>query len=364
VRTLAAYDLLILRRGAAAAFSSKRDLLLIVLALPVLLLMAAEGFRNSAAALAAAPAPLRLLAAAATALAANLAILRRLDHLRADSIVAHAALRPAAAAGYAAAWNAVPLAGALALLLAAVPTLASALLAAAAYGLGAGAAAVARRIAFALRRSLQRRRTRRGPIRPLPLGQEARRSRIAALVAARAGFPGLSLRANLFALAALGALVAAAGAGLPTPSAAPAAPAAALLFAALIPFALLLRQQAALLRYLLFLGVTPAWPALVPLALAGALIGGFAVTAAAAGGAPAALAAGAAIALASFAVLALIRAFHFATRPRRTAELSIQVDLVALVVASVLTPMLAPALLAFRLFALHRRAAAMKHLAP
>jgi hypothetical protein len=257
----------------------------------------------------------------------------------------------------------VPLAGALALLLAAVPTLASALLAAAAHGFGAGAAAVARPIASALLRSFQRRRTRRGRIRPLPLGQEARRRRIAALVAARAGFPGLSLRANLLALAALGALVAAA-AGLLALFAAPAAPAAALLFAASIAFALLLRQHAALLRYLLFLGIAPVWPAMVLLALAGALVGGFAATAAAAGGGPAALAAGAAIALASFAVLALIRAFHFATRPRRTAELAIQVDLVALVVASVLTPMLAPALLVLRLFALHRRAAAMKHLAP
>jgi hypothetical protein len=361
---LAAYDLLILRRGAAAAFSGKRDLLLIVVGLPVLLLMAAEGVRDFAAALATAPIPLRPVAAAAVALAANLAILRRLAHLRADSIVARAALRPAAAAGYAAAWNAVPLAAALALLLAAVPTAASALLAAAAYGLGVGAAACARGMGLALMRRHQRRRATRGPARPLPLGQDARRGRIAAVIAARVGFPGRSLSANVLAFASLGALAAAVCARMPALSAAPAAPAAALLLGALIPFGLLLRQHAALLRYLLFLGTPPAGAALVPLALAGALVGGFAVTAAATGTPLVPLAAGAAAALGVFAVIVLIRAFHFATRPRRAAEFAIQIDLVALIVAAVVTPMLAPALLAFRLFALHRRAGAMQHLAP
>jgi hypothetical protein len=162
----------------------------------------------------------------------------------------------------------------------------------------------------------------------------------------------------------LGALVAAGYAFLAAHGAQGAAPVAAAL-AMLLLFLLLLREQAAVLRYVLFLGVGPAGPVLVPIALAACFAAGaFAASAVAGSGSIGALAAAAAAALILFAAAALLRGLHHATKPRRAADLAIQIDVAAFVVAGIVVPWLAPPLLAGRLFLLHRHAQASRHIAP
>jgi hypothetical protein len=362
-RTLVAYDLLILSKGARAAFGGPRDRLLLLIAAPLLLLIAIEGAGSVSATLGEVPAPGRMLAAMLAGLAPNLAIGRRLAHLREHSAVAAAALRREAAAAYAIFWNAFPACLAMALFLAGTGSVAEAAALAPplllSYAAGAAAAFAARRAHAAARLGLARRRAARGERRPLRLTAPSRRRRVADLIASRTGLPRLPLGANMLAFTALGALATASSLLIH------ADPGRAEAFAALaflLLFALLLRQQAAVLRYLLFLGDAPAGAALVPLALAGSLAVGAVAAAAGTGLGKPALAAAAA--LLAFAAAALLRGLHHAVRPRRAADLAIHLDFAAFLVAGIVLPWLALPLLAVRLFLLHRQAQTLRHIAP
>jgi len=367
-RTLIAYDLRILWNGASAAFGGARDRLLLLLAAPLLLLMAIEAAAGASATLGDMPGPARMLFAMLAAFAASLAIGRRLASLREESVVAAAALRRDAAAAYATFWNLPPAAAAMAVLLGGTGTfgvaasLAPPLLLS--YGFGMVSASAARRARAGLRDRLQRRRAAQGGVRRLRLGAAGRSARIADLLASRAGLPRLPLAANLIAFAAMGALACAGHAVLRVPGGEGGAAAFAA-FALLLLFVLLLREQAMLLRYLLFLGVGPAGPALVPLALAASFATGAVAAAAVAGsGRIGELGHAAAALLILFAAAALLRGLHHATKPRRAADFAIQIDFAAFLVAGIVVPWLAPPLLAGRLFLLHRHASALRHIAP
>lgn len=363
-RTLVGYDLLILRNGARAAFGSARDRLLLLIALPLLILMAIEVARNASAAVADMTIPARMLAAMVAGFVPTLAIARRLAHLREHSAVAAAALRVKSAAAHLLFWNALPAAAATAILLGGAASLAPPLLLS--YGVGGASAWAVLRTQAALRRRVQRRRQARGSLRRLRLHAPSRRQRVADLIASRVGVPRLRFGANILALAALGAVT---GAGYFFLLAAT-GPGRAAVFGALVLFLLvlvllLLRQQAALLRYLLFLGDGPLGPALVPVALAGAFAAGaVAVRAVVGRDSIGELVLAAAAALLLFAAAALLRGLHFAVRPRRAADLAIQVDIAVLVVTGILMPWLAPPFLALRLLLLHRRALALRRIAP
>jgi hypothetical protein len=364
-RTLIAHDLRILWNGASAAFGGARDRLLFLLAAPLVLLMAAQGAASASATIGDMPEPARMLMALIAGFAPNLMIRRRLAHLREESVVAAAALRRGAAAVYATFWNVLPAALAIAVLLGGAETLTRAALLAPplllAYGVGTASASGARHARSALQNRLQRRRAAQGGLRRLRLSAAGRRGRIADLLASRTGLPRLTFAANLLAFSALGALVTTGCALLIARGGAPAFAAAAVL----LIFVLLLREQAMLLRYLLFLGVGPAGPVLVPIALAAAFSVGAVTAAAVAGtGGIGELAAAAAAALLLFAAAALLRGLHHATKPRRAADLAIQIDFAAFLVAGIVVPWLAPPLLAARLFLLHRHAQALRHIAP
>lgn len=360
-RTLLAHDFKILWKGACAAFGGVRDRLLLLVAAPLLLLMAFEGAASASATLGDLPEPARMLIAMLAGFAPNLMIGRRLAHLREESVVAAAALRRDAAAAYAAFWNVLPFALAMAVLIggAGTWTLAPPLLLS--YGTGVASAFAARRSRAALRGRLQRWRAAGGGMPRLRLSAASRRGRIADLLASRAGLPRLTLAANLLAFAVLGALAATAY-SLPVVHGGTSAFAAAAL---LLVFVLLLREQAMLLRYLLFLGAGPAGLVLVPIALAASFaIGAIAAAAIAGAGRVVELAPAAAAALLLFAAAALLRGLHEATKPRRAANLAIQIDLAAFLVLGIVVPWLAPPLLAGRLFLLHRHALALRHIAP
>jgi hypothetical protein len=366
-RSLAGYDLLILRKGARTAFGGVRDKLLLLVAIPVLLLLAAQGAGNVVAALGDLPPPARLPIAMLTGLAPNLAVARRLAHLREHSVVAPAALRADAAAAYALFWNALPAAAAMTILLAGTASLAAAaaegpslLLA---YGTGGAAAFAASRAQAALGPALARRLAGRGAVRRLQLAAPGRGQRVRDLMASRTGLPRLPFRANMPAFAALGAATAAGGA-VPLAHAGERGAAASAVCALLLLFPLLLRQQAALLRYLLFLGDSPTSATLVPIALGASATAGALAVAAVATDNPVSPAVAAAGALLLFAAAALLRALHHATKPRRAADFAIQLDLAALIAAAIAVPWLAPPLLAARLFLLHRQARALRHIAP
>jgi hypothetical protein len=367
-RSLVRYDLLILWKGARAAFSGTRDRLLLLLAVPLLGAMAVQGAAGVSAALGEAPASVQWLLAILAGFAPNLIIGRRLDHLREHSVVAAAALRRDAGAVYALFWNVPPFALAMAFLVGgagSVPDaagLAPPLLLA--YGGGIVAALLSRRAGEALGREVRRRQLERGAGRRMRLSAASRRRRIADLAAGRTGLPRLALAANLLAFAALGAL-GAGGYALLRVHAAPGWAAGIAAGALVIAVTLLMRQQAALLRYLLFVGDGPERTALVPAALAAAMACG-AVAAAALTGAGdlSEVAAVSALGVILLAAFLLLRGLHHAARPRRAADFAIQIDAVALVAAGIAVPWLAAPLLAGRLFLLHRRARALRHVAP
>ncbi|HEX8191514.1 MAG TPA: hypothetical protein VF552_01310 [Allosphingosinicella sp.] len=365
-RTLVGYDLLIMWKGARAAFSGTGDRLLLLVAGPLLVAMAAEGAAGASAALGALPTLIGMAAAMLAGFAPNLAIGRRLDHLRGHSIIAAAALRRDAAANYALFWNLLPLALTLAVLLGAAPRIEAAARFAPAlllsYASGAGAAWAARRAGAGVRDRLLRRRAGRGAARRLALSAAGRRRRVLDLVASRTGLPRLPLLANLVAFAALGAAIAA-GWSLLLARSGLAGAAAFGASALLLIAAALLRQQAGLLRYLLFLGDSPLRAVAVPIALAGALALGATAAAAAVGNGAGTASAAAAILL-LLAAAALLRALHHSARPRRAADFAIQIDVAALLAAAIVLPWIAPLLVAGRLFLLHRRVQALRHIVP
>lgn len=355
-----AYDLIIIWKGFRAAFSKKRDVMVLLLAVPILLLLAVQGASNVANTVRYMPELSRMLLVSFTAFFTELAVDRRLAHLESESIVARLALRRGQRLLHRLFWNAPPLFASVTIM--AAGTASSAPLAVRVvalvltYAAGVGAGTLARRARRNLRRWRARRVAALGAARSLRLEGEERRQRIAALVAARTGLAGPSVAANAALFAALGALVALAyhfllGA-LPRPG-----PEVIAGLAALVALGLLLRQHPPLLRYLLYLGVEPTWPALVPAVSALSLGAGFVLGAAAMNLAQSpALAAVAAAAVLLFTVLALLRALHFATKSRQAAELAMQIDAVVILVAGFAAVPVAPVLLVARLVLLHRRA--------
>jgi hypothetical protein len=360
-RSLVGYDLLILWKGGRAAFGGLRDRILLLAAAPLLLLMAVQAAENASETTGNLTAPARMLIALLAAFGANLIIGRRLAHLREESVVSAAALHRHAAVVYAAFWNVLPFALAIAVLLGKAGTLTLAAPLLLSYGIGVALAFAARHSRAALRDRLQRWRAAKGGLARLRLSAPSRRGRISDLLASRAGIPRLTLATNLLAFAVLGAVGATGYSLLVARGGGPAFAA----FALLLVFVLLLREQAMVLRYLLFLGVGPAGPMLVPIALAASFAVGCVAAAAVAGtGRIGELAAAAAAALLLFAAAALLRGLHYATKPRRAADLAIQIDMAAFLVAGIVVPWLAPPLLAGRLFLLHRHAQALRHIMP
>lgn len=362
------YDLTIVWKGARAAFARKRDWLLLVLGVPILSLMLSESASNWVRALRDTPEPGKMLLVGFIAFLTEWAVGRRLQHLESESVVARFALRPGPRLLHRAFWSAPPLVASVAIMAAGagssrlLPVRVGALVLA--YGAGLAAAALARLIQGQLRGRAARRRAGSGVIRSIRLAGETRRGRIAALVAARTGLAGPSVAANAALFAALGASLA----GLcrvslqvlPAPG-----PQALAGLAGLAAAGLLLRQHPPLLRYLLYLGIEPLGPVLVPALSAGSLAAGFGLGAFAFGLAEAAGFAGiAAGALILFVAFALLRGLHFATGSRQAAELAIQLDLVLILLAGLVAIPLAPALLIARLAMLHRRARALRLVAP
>jgi hypothetical protein len=365
---LLAYDLTILWKGARAAFSSKRDLLLLVCAGPIVLLVAAQGASNAVMALREVSEPFKMLIIAATALFVDLAVARRIGHLEAESIVARLALRTGPRLLHRLSWNAVPLIASVSIMSAggASPMpwplrLGSLILA---YAAGCGAGAFMRQILRQIRRWRGRRYAAAGAMpRPRRLPGEKRRQRIASLMAARSGLAGPSIAANAALFAAIGAMILLLY-WLAQGVAATPGPGVIAGLAAAIAFGLLLRQHPPLLRYLLYLGILPVRPALVPVASACPLAAVLVLGASVADPANALIVA--AVGLASillFAILAAYRALQYATRSRQAAELAMQVDAVVILLAGFVAPPLAPGLLIARLVLLHRRARSLRYMA-
>ena len=356
------YDLLILWRSGRAAFAGKRDMLLLALAVPLTVLLAARGMNEMAAAMVHLPLPARLLLPAAAGIAVNLAVARRLRQLREESVVARHALRPAPAWCHAAFCNLVPIAAVEAIALLSAPGDAGQ---AASFGLcylaGAGIAQAQTQLLARLRQWSDRAREGRSE-RSVELSGATRWERVAQLLTARAGLLGPSLRRNLLLLAVLGLGIGAAHRGLTEHMAAQAAAVVAGMVTLLL-LGLLLRARPALLRYLVYMGLNPAAPAiLIPTAMAAALLAGLLCIGLVDDPDPWGPLSGAAVVLLGFVVIAAVRALHYATKPRQRAEIALQVDLVAaLLVGSLAFPLLLPAVAA-HLWLLAGRVRAMRHL--
>lgn len=363
LRTLITYDLMILRRSAAGAFARKRDILLLLVAVPIGLLLIVENAGQIAESVASLPAALAMLASVAMAFAVNLAVAGRLAHLREESVVARQALRPAEALLHGLFWNLPPLIGGLALIL--VPggaVIAPIFLLA--YVAGIGLAAGQRAIRQAVISWISRRRAEGSSRRRVPQA-DRRRRRLVELLVGRMGLFGPATAANLAGLTAIGATIALIQPLLSPHLGAPAAAAVIGLLVLLLLLRILAHTQPPLLRYLLYLGCEPVLPALVATALAASLIGGLTIVALAMAIAPPlALLAGAAALLLLFLALALLRTLHFATKPRQTAAIAVQLDLLAAALAGLVALPLAPALMVARLWLLERRARSMRYLAP
>jgi hypothetical protein len=363
LRTLIAYDLMILRRSAATAFARKRDILLLLVAVPIGLLLVVEQAGDIAESVAGLPVALTMVASAAIAFAVNLAVTTRLAHLREESIVARQALRPAEALPHALFWNLPPLTGGLALTLISgravlVPIFLLSYLAG--IGVAAGQRAFRRAVIFWIAGRRAAGSSRRGVPRA-----DSRRQRVIELLVGRTGFFGPAITANLVGLAAIGAIAALVHRWLSPHLGAPAAAIITGLPVLLLLLLVLGRTQPTLLRYLLYLGCEPALPALVASILAASLIGGLAIMALAMAAAPPLeLLAGAAVLLFLFLALALLRTLHFATKPRQTAEIAVQLDVLAGALTGLVALPLAPVLVVARLWLLARRARAMRYLAP
>lgn len=364
---LLAYDLKILWKGARAAFFRKRDLLLLLCAGPILLLVAAQGAANALVTLRGLSEPLKMLTVAATAFAVDAAVARRIGHLETESVVARLALRAGPQLFHRLFWNAVPLIALVSVMtvgsVSSTPwplRLAALVLA---YVAGCGAGAMMRRSLLQIRRWRGRRHVAAGTTRrPRRLPGEERRQRVASLMALRSGLAGPSIGANTVLFAGIGALILLLYRLAQGLMAQP-GPEVIVALAAAIAFGLLLRQHPPLLRYLLFLGIHPVRPALVPAASACALAAALVLGASVAEPAKALIFAAMGIAaIALFAILAAYRALQYATRSRQAAELAMQVDAVMILLAGFLAPPLAPAMLVVRLVVLHRRARALRYM--
>jgi hypothetical protein len=333
-------------------------------AVPIAILVVIDRAAPIAASVADLPVALTMLIASTIAFAVNLAVARRLDHLREESVVARHALRRAPALLHALFWNLPPLATGLAIILASGRGASVGAPVLLAYLAGIGIAVGQRAIGRALRLWSVSRRAARSGSSTVP-GGESRRQRITELLVGRTGVFGLAITANLIGLVAAGVIAAALYRWL-LPSLG--APAAAVLTGLPVLALLLLilgGTRPSLLRYLLYLGFEPALPALVATALAASLIGGLTIAALATAIAPPlVLLAGVAALLLLFLAFALLRTLHFATKPRQTAEIAVQIDLLAVGLAGLLALPLAAALMMIRLWLLERRARAMRYLAP
>jgi hypothetical protein len=360
ITALVAYDLLILRRGAEAAFSRLRDRLLLALAVPLGLLLLGRAVESV-------PAEMPLVVKAAlvvlSGFAVAYAVAARLVHLRAHTMMARHALSGPPAAFHAAFWSAPPLLAGLAIFstgreLALKP---GALIAA--YAAGAAAALLWCTLSRQLRHWAARRRGGAAPGRVPDLQLGTRRQRIARLLIAQGGLRQMPIAANLAFFAVAGALL-----GLLIAVRDWGPPALALLLAGLAAILLVghaMRQHPPLLRYLLFLGIMPAGPALAPLLPVAALLVGFVAAAASLDAIPLASLGGGGVAILLFlAFAALLRAHHYATKPPHKAAIVFQFDFAMLAAAAFIAPPLAPFLLAVRLWMLHRAAAALLHGAP
>ena len=360
------YDCRILLKSIQAAFSRKRDLILLIVGFPILVLVSVESDFRVIEFLKATHILLKIAFLVFTACFLGFVIQRRLEFLREQSVVARSALEFRSACLYVAFWNAVPFTLALStmvrsagrdtpvwwvLLISVLPWVA---------GGGMGVLVWSLLNHFGSWMAQRGRTDREPPRRELP-GLH-RRQRVVSLMASRTGLLPRSRGINTLACAIIGVGLAI---GLTVLKSALDRFAAELIVAVIMTglVALLLRQSPQILRYLLYLGVGPVGPALVPLAPAAALIGTFAAATAALGTVafrPVALVAGGALLL--FVVIALFRALHFALRPRQAAEIAMQVDLVTIVVAGYFFPPLALAILVWRGAILYRQTRVKRYL--
>jgi hypothetical protein len=364
---LLAYDLKILRKGARAAFSKKRDLLLLACAGPIVLLLAAQGASNAVMTLRDVSEPLKMLIVAATAAFVDLAVARRIGHLEAESVVARLALRTGPRLLHRLFWNAVPLMASVSIMAvgSASPSpwplrLAALILA---YAAGCGAGAAMRLGLRRIRRWRERRYAAAAAVRPRRLPGEERRQRIVSLMASRSGLAGPSIAANAALFAGIGALILLLY-RLSQGIVAKPGPEVIAALAAAIAFGLLLRQHPPLLRYLLYLGIHPVRPALVPVTSACALVAALVLGASVSDPAQAPIfAAAGTAAILLFAILAAFRALHYATRSKQAADLAMQVDAVVILLAGFVAPPLGAGVLIARLVLLHRRVRSSRYMA-
>ena len=352
------HELHIVRNKARAAFARKRDWVPLLIGAPLLIAALAQGLRGASSG---GPLGIRLVFAliAIAGFAGHTAILRRLDHLRTESVMAKAALQPRVSLVYAGVFHSpLAVAGASSAALAApdgqLPT--AILIACLAYGGAVVSATLAHRLGRLASASSRRLGGRAARLSPRLSGLGSQRARVAELLVRRVGVGRLSVRGNCAAFLAWGG-----GAGflhLLLKSMAPGQAAEVVSGAILLlAHAMLGRQHPPLWRYLLALGVRPAALALLPALPASSLLAGFIAVLAAAGAVPlGALTAGGAIILLLFAFLCLMRTLHYATKSRAHADLAFQVDLVAMAVAGFLTFLLVPAVAAARLWQLRQQA--------
>ncbi len=360
---LVLYDLTILRRSARAAFARKRDLLLLLVVVPLLLALVVRYAGEASVAVGQLHIGVQITIAAVLALIVNAAVGRRLAHLGQESVVARYALRPEAAALYAGCWNLLPIGILAGLMVASSPplTVGAVLLA---YLAGGASAAVQTSAMDRLRAWAFRPGHIAMPIHATTLRGVSRRQRAIALLVRRSGLFGPSLSANLLGLGVIGAMIGGLHLALAShlPGPAPVAVAGVLILLLLLAS---LRAHPSLLRYLTYLGLEPTLPAAVASALAAALLGGvLAVSIPAAFASPFAILAAAATLLLLFLAVALLRTLHFASKPRQSAEIAVQVEIAAFALVGYLAPPLAPAILIVRIWLLAREARALRSLVP
>ncbi len=360
------YDCRIVLKSIQATFSRKRDLILLLFGFPILILIAIESNVRIVEFLKATHIVFKISLLVSTACFLGFVIHRRLEFLREQSVVARFALKFSSSCLYVAFWNALPFMLSLSTMVRTAGQDAQAwwilLMTVLSWVFGGGLGVLLWFLVHHLGSWLARRgRADRGdPQRELP-GQH-RRQRVVSLIASRTGLLPRSLRANTLACAMIGLGLAIFFTLLrPTVDRFAAELIVSIIMTGLV--ALLLRQSPQILRYLLYLGVGPVGPALVPLAPALSLIGTFAVVTVALGTVaflPAAFIAGGVLLL--LVVIALFRALHFALKPRHAAEIAMQIDLVTIVVAGYFFPPLAPAIIVWRLTVLYRRARDKRYL--
>jgi hypothetical protein len=351
-----------------SAFSNKRDFALLLFALPIASLVASQGVADAAAAIGTVGQLGRLLLVSLAGCLAHLAVSRRLTHLNSESIIAHIAVQRGPSLVYRLFWNAPPLFASISVIAgssaatASSPSRVSALIFA--YALGAGMGALLHGGRKVVRAWCSRRRAASKTTGSFELSGEPRLQRIRALIIARTGLAGPSIARSVALFAACGVAIAFL-LSLSSPSASRwplqlHVAAAALLAASAVGF--LLRQHPPLLRYLLYLGIAPVGPALVPGASACSLAAGLVVGAAA--NDLDQLAAFAVIALAAlllFFLVTALRALHAATRTDRGAVIAFQIDAAVMLLTAFVMPPLAFPILLMRLVLLHRRATSLKY---